>query len=456
MKLSHTLTIHSHRLGRLVIESGQGWLVQITDSETINNFFDWLEGRKYHHEDSIEYDTGRAIYSGLAEIPGDIQVLRFRLSAEEGTDFYYQQRYHATENDTVQTLKEYLGRIKDPYFKILAGRLGLDRLMGEKINMLSTGEFRKAFVLKAAMAGPAVLLLEEPFAGVDRESTGMLNQLFADLIQRGVSVVVFSSGEDKPGFIDHAVTIGHDETDPNLDEISGILIPTYDTDILFDHAFILKKITASYNGRDVLHRVSWAVRRNEKWKLTGPNGAGKSTLLSFVNADNPQVYSNEVYLFDRKRGTGESIWEVKERIGFYSSELHRYFDKHQTAGDAIHSIVFQNPYHTRNLNPGEYIFREQLLKYLKLDVHLQKTLYELPVVTQKLVIIAGVLIKNAPLLILDEPFQGFDHSLISKINMLLKKYAENRTIIMVSHNDDFPEGLNNHFYIENGMGRESI
>ncbi len=437
------------------IEPEQCWLFQTTDTDITDSLFDWLEEKKHNNDASVELITSGKGISDLFLAHKYYKTLRFRFPKEESPLYYYQQRYHATENDSVQTLRDYLGLIGDPYYRRIALQLGLDKLLDEKINMLSTGEFRKAAILKSVMTGPQILFLEEPYAGLDPAGIRLLNNLFLHLMHYGTSIVIFSSSAFRPEFITHFVRVGDSEATGGRWEPLRIEIPEtiFDTD--FDSAFELKRIVARYDGRDILHNVSWSVRRNEKWSLTGPNGAGKSTLLSFVYADNPQVYSNDVKLFGRPRGSGETIWEVKDRIGFYSSEMHRYFDKMQSADAAISSIVFQNPYEKRILSSGEQQFRHQLMAYFDLGGIGNSLLSDLPAVTQKLVILTGVLLKNSPLVILDEPFQGFSDKLLRQSLAIIEKYVENRTFILVSHKyTDIPGCVNRHFHIETGIGRE--
>jgi molybdate transport system ATP-binding protein len=442
-------------IGPVSIYKGQGLFVHTTDSDFVDTFFDWLDGRKYYPEASIEFSDNNENTSDLYIIRKQIITVRFRLSDNENVYFYYQQRYHATENDNVATLKDFLGEICDPYFDNLLLKLGLDKLLREKINMLSSGEFRKAFFIKASMTKPCAMFIEEPYTGIDTKSIELLNELFAYLLQNGMSVIIFASTGSRPDFIKNSLSIGGTENSGHFYNVKYIKVPDPYGNTNFINAFELKNVSANYDGRDVLHNINWTVSRNQKWSLTGHNGAGKSTLLSFVNADNPQVYCNNVHLFDRKRGSGETIWEIKDRIGFYSPEFHRYFNKLMTVEDAINSIVFQNPYEKRVLSCPEENFKLQLLNYFELVDSDQKMLCDLSVINQKLILLSAVMIKNAPLLILDEPFQGFSDQLIKKSVALINKYVEKRTFIMVSHNhSDFPVCINKHFYLKNGIGKE--
>ena len=87
----------------------------------------------------------------------------------------------------------------------------------------------------------------------------------------------------------------------------------------------MRGVNVSYDGVRVLRDIDWTVRRGEHWALLGPNGAGKTTLLSLILGDNLQAYANDITLFGRRRGSGESIWEIKEHIGWVSPELHVHY-----------------------------------------------------------------------------------------------------------------------------------
>jgi molybdate transport system ATP-binding protein len=447
--------LNAGRLRDLVIRQGECWMIKTSDSNLVNSIFSWLEGKRFDQEASIEYSAGHEIINDLYVIGKFFRTLRFGSGGMGNALFYYQQRYHATENDDVQTLDDYLGEISDPFLTDLEGLLGLNTLRQEKINMLSTGEFRKAYLLKSLLNEPSLIFLDNPYTGLDQDGCRLFSRIFEYLVNTGISLVIFTPDRIIPGFNAHYLDLGDDDHDGFDEAAAKILIPPAWWNDSFSEAFELKGVNANYGERKVLHDVTWSVKRNEKWSLTGRNGAGKSTLLSFVYADNPQVYCNDVRLFGRKRGTGESIWEVKDRIGYYSSELYHYFDKYQTVESAINSIVFQNPYEKRILTSGELFFRQQLLSYFDLISAVGKRLCDLSAVNQKLVILLAVILKNAPLLILDEPFQCFSEGLIRKCLAFFSGYIKDRTFIMVSHHSrDFPEGIERHFHLEAGVGGE--
>jgi molybdate transport system ATP-binding protein len=176
----------------------------------------------------------------------------------------------------------------------------------------------------------------------------------------------------------------------------------------FKNAVLMKNVTVRYGGNIVLNNINWRVRKGERWLVKGKNGAGKSLLMSLIAADNPQAYANEIYLFDRRRGSGESIWEIKKNIGFVSPELCAFFDKSIFCFDAVASGYFDSIGIYKKLSDGQIRHIHNWLKVLHTDNLIQKRLSDISSGMQRLILLIRALIKNPPLLILDEPCQGLD------------------------------------------------
>src|SRR5690606_13934853 len=106
---------------------------------------------------------------------------------------------------------------------------------------------------------------------------------------------------------------------PDQALLSSLLIK--ESTLKFDLIVKMEEVTISYGGNIILNKINWTIKQGERWSLIGPNGAGKTTLLSLINGDSPQAFANNIILFDRKKGSGESIWDIKKNIGFFSVEL---------------------------------------------------------------------------------------------------------------------------------------
>jgi molybdate transport system ATP-binding protein len=211
-------------------------------------------------------------------------------------------------------------------------------------------------------------------------------------------------------------------------------------------------VTIRYGDKTILDHINWEVKKGERWSVSGPNGAGKSTLLSLITADNPQAYANELYLFDQRRGSGESIWDIKRRIGFVSPELHVYFDRGTSCFDVIASGLFDTIGLFRQLSSSQQEQVQAWIQLLQLQSLQRKPLFQLSLGQQRMVLLARALVKNPPLLILDEPCQGLDSAQINYFKQLINRLcAIGATLVYVSHNvNDILECITNIARLENG------
>ena len=136
---------------------------------------------------------------------------------------------------------------------------------------------------------------------------------------------------------------------------------------MFNVAVKLENVSVAYGKKQILSNINWQINRGEKWLLKGVNGAGKSTLISLITGDHPQAYANKVFLFDKKRGSGESIWDIKKKIGFVSPELHWYFDKTISVYNTIASGFFDTIGVYKKLNDEQHQFVQQWLSFLNIQ-----------------------------------------------------------------------------------------
>lgn len=266
------------------------------------------------------------------------------------TNYYYQQRWNAHDQDEVPDVRDMLGEIKDDKLKNeLFELFHIEPLLDKKIILLSSGELRKFQLTKTLLTAPRVLIMDNPFIGLDAPTRELLFSLLERLIKMSSVqiVLVLSMLDDIPSFITHVIPVDKMEVFPKMareaylkafhdrdtvdsfEELQKRIINLAYDGNTYDSGEVVKlnKVSIRYDDRTILKELDWTVRRGEKWALSGENGAGKSTLLSLVCADNPQSYACDISLFGRKRGTGESIWEIKKHIGYVSPEMHRAYLK---------------------------------------------------------------------------------------------------------------------------------
>ena len=221
----------------------------------------------------------------------------------------------------------------------------ISHLLDKYIILLSSGELRKFQLVRTLLASPRVLIMDNPFIGLDAETRMQLTQLLQTISsQQSLQVIILlSKTDDVPEFITHVVEVCNMVCGPKITRLewqkindlrpvahldnerrNAILsIPASPNDYDANEVISMRYVMVRYGERIILKGLNWQVMNGQRWALGGQNGAGKSTLLSLVCADNPQSYASDISLFGYKRGSGESIWDIKKHIGYVSPEMHR-------------------------------------------------------------------------------------------------------------------------------------
>lgn len=374
---------------------------------------------------------------GMNRIIGDKKSLKIKSieftdihSLTGCNDTYYQQRFESTANDGIPTVEELIsGKIDETLWHELCRSLSIDDVRHKRINYLSSGELRKFLIINMLTEQPDLLIIDNPYIGLDAASRKLFDNLIDGLTKRGTAVMLLLCNTiDLPEYTDFVIPIRNLEIgkmiaidNGNLnstreklsalfDSRSHIDLP--DTSPLvptdYDTAFSLDRCNVAYGSNIILHDVSWTVKAGEKWALLGRNGSGKSTLLSLVYADNPQGYRNRITIFDHRRGTGESIWEIKRRIGYISPEMHLYFNNGETLLTVVASGLHDNVGCFRRISDEQRTTALQWLQAFGLDRLADRYFNTLSSGEQRLALIARTLARRASLLILDEPLHGLD------------------------------------------------
>ncbi|HDT3134922.1 TPA: molybdate ABC transporter ATP-binding protein ModF [Enterobacter asburiae] len=387
------------------------------------------------------------------------------------------------EEDTGRTTAEIIqDEVKDPArCQRLAERFGITALLNRRFKYLSTGETRKTLLCQALMSEPELLILDEPFDGLDVQSRAQLAALLESLNQQGYTLVlVLNRFDEIPDFIQHAGVLA----DCNLTEtgeksallkqaliaqlahseqLDGITLPEPDAPsarhALDPHQprIVLRDGIVSYDDRPILNRLSWTVNPGEHWQIVGPNGAGKSTLLSLITGDHPQGYSNDLTLFGRRRGSGETIWDIKKHIGYVSSSLHLDYRVSTTVRNAILSGYFDSIGIYQAVSDKQQKLAQQWLDILGMDNRVADApFHSLSWGQQRLALIVRALVKHPTLLILDEPLQGLDplnRQLIRRFVDVLISEGETQLLFVSHHAEDAPACITHRLeFVPDGEG----
>jgi molybdate transport system ATP-binding protein len=389
------------------------------------------------------------------------------------SDFYYQQRYNAYDASRTMTVAEDLQgypNASSSGFQAdeLIDLFQIRQLLSEPLIQLSNGENKRLQIVKALLTDHTLLILDQPFTGLDAEGRRLLADLLNRLSAMGEWLMLITSPRDVPACFTHIAELknGRILRQGGVADFSGSVAPgakrplpeTFPSRISFyypdfEYAVRLVNVNVRYEEKSILQSIDWEVKKGSCWSLSGPNGAGKSTLLSLITGDNPKAYANEIYLFDRRRGTGESIWEIKQKTGFLSPELHLYFDPTSTVYSTVASGLWDTIGLFRTLSPEQHELTLEWLDFLGLSAQANHLLRNLPSGLQRVALLGRAMIKTPPLLVLDEPFQGLDPEYLLRVKTLIDQYCGNyrATLIFVSHYvDEIPAAVNRFLRLEKG------
>lgn len=421
-------------------------------------------------------------------VSDNIKYITFRDSYGDSDGSYYlQQRWNQHDIDektpTVGRLLEEAYRIsgddtlehrqlKEQLYEMFA----INHLMDKYIILLSSGELRKFQLIKTLLSEPRVLIMDNPFIGLDSETREQLKGVLKELSEiRALQIIlVLSKTDDIPEFITHIVSVDNMTVNPKqtiteyLDkrepfptrvlteekERAIINLPYGESEYHSAEVVKLNKVSIRYGKRTILKELDWTVNCGERWALSGQNGAGKSTLLSLICADNPQSYACDISLFGHKRGSGESIWDIKKHIGFVSPEIHRAYQKdlpaiHIVASGLHDSVGLYVKPKQEQMDICRFWMDIFGLKGLE-----EQTFLKLSSGEQRLVLLARAFVKDPELLILDEPLHGLDNTNRRLVKDIIETFCKrrNKTMIMVTHyQNELPNCIDHSVFLKRNI-----
>jgi len=352
---------------------------------------------------------------------------------------YYQQRFEFADADEPLSLGTFL-RSGSPApadeIAAVAGRIGLADRLDQPFITLSNGQTRRARIARALLGHPELLVLDDPFLGLDAAGRADVAAFLGRLVGEGLRLVLVCAADAVPGWVTHRVELpasGPRERAVPEHVCHAQEQPAHAGRSPGEPIIDLRDVTVRHGGRVLLDAVTWTVRAGERWAVLGPNGSGKTTLLSLLCGDHPQAFSNDVRLFGRRRGTGERIWDVKRPVGLTSPEFHLYFTGPLTAERAAATGFFDGVT-DHATTPEQDATVAGLFADFGLSALRDRPFRQLSTGEQKLVLLARALVKRPRLLILDEPFLGFDAGTVARCrDWLDANLGADQTLLFVSH-----------------------
>lgn len=318
----------------------------------------------------------------------------------------------------------------------------MDDFLDKYIITLSSGELRKFQLTKTLFANPSLLIMDNPFIGLDAETRDQLKELLKKLAEeREMEIMlVIAKTDDIPAFANEIKETTPLEGIPahvlSKEKCEAILsLPYHDNDYDCQRVVDMKKVSIRYGERTILKDVDWTIMNGERWALSGQNGSGKSTLLSLICADNPQSYACDITLFDRPRGSGESIWDIKKHIGYVSPEMHRSYKRNLPAIRIVASGLMDSIGLYAVPNAQDYEKCRWWMGIFGIGELADRPFLQLSSGEQRLVLLARAFVKDPQLLILDEPLHGLDLWNRRLVKDVIETFCQrrNKTMIMVTH-----------------------
>ena len=356
---------------------------------------------------------------------------------------------------------------------------GVEPFLDRGLKFLSTGEIRRVLLCRAFLSDNSLLVLCDPFSGIDSSTRQTLLRFFEGVAERqlkssraGFKRVLFCM--EKPSevpqgvnrvleFSSKCVSFCGTHTDWQnllqqrneqrkqererkktlfLSELERIAsqtgVATAESDSKeADELVRFEDVNVGWDGHLVLRNLSWCVHRGEHFLIQGPNGAGKTTIMELITGDNMQVFREKVFLFGKRRGSGESVWDIKKRLGIVSHRLHTEY--RMVGGTDLLSVVVSGFKDSIGLyeqaSDFEVMSAKAWLNLAGFQGREKESFASLSFGEQRAVLILRAAVKLPPLLILDEPCHGLDESCRAMVLDLLEVIGETgkSTLLHVTH-----------------------
>lgn len=347
-------------------------------------------------------------------------------------------------------------------------RMGLQSLLSRPVLALSAGEMRKLLVARALIQKPQLLILDEPFNGLDTAAQTQLRETFSQLGTNGVQMVLITHRlTDIPSVFTRLIHLK--ATGPTwIGDLAGFFSPPTVKPPMPQNIhrptkakapgdgiplIQMKQVSVRFNRQQVLHGINWTMRAGENWALTGPNGAGKSTLLKLITGDNLQGYANKLILFGHPKGTGQSVWQIKRRIGYVADDLQLRYQKKMTVFDVVCSGFFDSVGLYHRCSATQKQTADKWLTQTSTQDLAHRFFSHLSYGQQRMVLIVRAMVKMPRLLILDEPCNGLDTANRKRLLDILDiiGHSGHTNLLYVSHRpDEIPVCITHHLCLEAG------
>lgn len=359
---------------------------------------------------------------------------------------------------------------------------GIEKILDRGLKYMSTGEIRRTLLARALISGKQLLILSDPFAGLDVQSRTILLEFFDSIAKRQWNHIILGMERwhEIPDAVTHVLEFrdksvsycgeragyeallkersekeaeGEEEKRQSFknefEELNTTSVPSaplrdrdhYEIrDILVE----MNDVNVGWGDHQVLRHLNWKLVRGEHWLVRGPNGSGKTTLLELITGDNMQVFSNDVRIFGNRRGSGETIWDIKKRLGIVSYRMH--VEYRMLGGTSLLAVIisgFRDSIGLYGENPTdlEIASAKKWLALGGFEGRESENFGSLSYGEQRAILILRSAVKSPEILILDEPCHGLDEQYRAKILQLMELIGNGGTTTMLHVTHDPSEVL---------------
>lgn len=320
----------------------------------------------------------------------------------------------------------------------------------ESLQTMSSGQQKRALLAYLIAQQPDYIVLDDVYSNVDVATQQHITNTLSKLSEQTLLIQLFFRKRDLLPCIDVVYQL-NEKNEIVSAQVVDEFRKTSSSPALKPHEFKLPtlysenhnnletlvelhSVSVKYGDKQVLSDINWTIHKGEFWQLTGPNGAGKSTLISMITGDNPKAYGQNMILFGRKKGSGETIWDIKRQIGYFTPTMIQQF----TRAESVENMIISG----LNDSVGLYTVPSDLQKdiaksWLQMlgPSFRNKNFQQLSLGQQRMVMVARAMVKHPPLLILDEPTIELDDENSRLFIDMVKAIAAEKqmAIVYVSH-----------------------
>lgn len=358
---------------------------------------------------------------------------------------------------------------------------GIENILDRGLKYLSTGEIRRTYLCRALLGKKRLLILSDPFAGLDAQSRKILLDFFDGIATHQLKnssevfpriILSMERFNEIPEsincvleFSENAISFcgsrreyeeifsqrqkeNSDFREKNKIEfkqtVKNLVAENYSDEKNSAEKILveMRGVNVGWGKHRVLRDLSWTLRRGEHWLIRGPNGSGKTTFLELITGDNMQVFSNDVKIFGARRGSGETIWDIKKRLGIVSYRLHV---EYRMVGQNLLGVIVSGFHDSIGLYEAasdvEIAAAKKWLALGGFSGRENEQFSNLSYGEQRAILILRASVKSPEILILDEPCHGLDENFRQKILDLLETIAESGTTTLLHVTHDPSEAL---------------